>query len=62
MLFCMNTTAPIAHLERNKTDKKDAERICGYGIERKPEASVMTDRLYFECKTLNKASDKLQQK
>ena len=43
------------HLERNKTDKKDAKRICEYGIERKPQASVMPGRLYFECKTLNNA-------
>ena len=43
------------HLERNKTDKKDARRICEYGIERKPEASSMPDRLYFECKSLNTA-------
>ena len=43
------------HLERNKTDKKDARRICEYGIERKPEASSMPDRLYFKCKSLNTA-------
>jgi transposase len=47
------------HLERNKTDKKDAKRICEYGIERKPAASVMPDRLYFECKTLNNAIRKI---
>ena len=47
------------HLERNKTDKKDAKRICEYGIERKPVASVMPDRLYFECKTLNNAIKKI---
>ena len=47
------------HLERNKTDKKDAKRICEYGIERKPHASVMPDRLYFKCKTLNNAIKKI---
>ena len=47
------------HLERNKTDKKDAKRICEYGIERKPQASVMPDQLYFECKTLNNAIKKI---
>lgn len=46
-------------LERNKTDKKDAKRICEYGIERKPQASVMPDRLYFKCKTLNNAIKKI---
>lgn len=46
-------------LERNKTDKKDAKRICEYGIERKPPFSVMPDRLYFECKTLNNAIKKI---
>ncbi len=35
------------HLERNKTDKKDAKRICEYGIERKPQPSQMPDALYF---------------
>ncbi len=29
------------HLERNKSDRKDARRICEYGIERKPVASQM---------------------
>ncbi len=47
------------HLERNKTDKKDAKRICEYGIERKPQASQMPDSLYFECKTLNNAIKKI---
>ena len=47
------------HLERNKTDKKDAKRICEYGIERKPPASEMPAPLYFECKTLNNAIKKL---
>jgi transposase len=43
------------HLERNKSDKKDARRICEYGIERKPEATIMPDKEYFECRTLNNA-------
>ncbi len=47
------------HLERNRTNKKDAKRICEYGIERKPAASQMPDRLYFECKTLNNAIKKI---
>lgn len=47
------------HLERNKTDKKDAKRICEYGMERKPAASQMPDRLYFECKSLNNAIKKI---
>lgn len=47
------------HLERNKTDKKDAKRICEYGIERKPDASQMPAPLYFECKTLNNAIKKI---
>jgi transposase len=41
------------HLERNKTDRKDAKHICQYGIERKPPQYEMPDNLYFECKTLN---------
>ena len=47
------------HLERNKSDRKDAKRICEYGIERKPSSSQMPDRLYFECKTLNNAIKKI---
>ncbi len=47
------------HLERNKTDKKDAKRICEYGIERKPPVSEMPAPLYFECKTLNNAIRKI---
>lgn len=47
------------HLERNKTDKKDAKRICEYGIERKPAVSEIPAPLYFECKTLNNAIKKL---
>ena len=47
------------HLERNKTDKKDAKRICEYGMERKPPASEMPIPLYFECKTLNNAIKKI---
>ena len=47
------------HLERNKTDKKDAKRICEYGMERKPPVSEMPAPLYFECKTLNNAIKKI---
>ena len=36
-------------LERNKSDKKDAKRICEYGIERKPVASQMPDGLYLNA-------------
>lgn len=43
------------HLERNKTDKKDAKRIYEYGVERKPEVYQMPDNLYFECRSLNNA-------
>jgi transposase len=43
------------HLERNKTDKKDARHICQYGIDRNPESYEMPDQLYFECKSLNSA-------
>jgi transposase len=43
------------HLERNKTDKKDAKHICQYGIDRSPECYQMPDGLYFECKSLNNA-------
>lgn len=40
------------HLERNKSDKKDAKHICQYGIERQPEPYQMPDNIYFECKTI----------
>jgi transposase len=43
------------NLERNKSDKKDAKRICDYGYERQPEVYEMPDRLYFECKSLSNA-------
>ena len=43
------------HLERNKSDKKDAKRICEYGIERHPQPSEMPDSAYFECRTINNA-------
>jgi transposase len=43
------------HLERNKTDKKDAKHICKYGIERKPLQYEMPCEQYFECKALNNA-------
>lgn len=43
------------HLERNKSDKKDARRICEYGIDRNPETYQMPDSEYFECRSLNNA-------
>lgn len=43
------------HLERNKSDKKDAKRICEYGIDRNPEPSQMPESSYFECRMLNQA-------
>jgi transposase len=42
-------------LERNKTDKKDAQHICMYGLENDPECYQMPDKLYFECRSLNNA-------
>ena len=41
------------HLERNKTDKKDAKRICEYGIEREPVLTKKPDNKYFESHSLN---------
>lgn len=43
------------HLERNKSDKKDAKHICQYGIDRQPECYQMPDSIYFECKTIYNA-------
>jgi|SRR5690606_3790519 len=43
------------HLERNKSDKKDAKRICEYGIDRNPPSYEMPDSAYFECRSLNNA-------
>ena len=43
------------HLERNKSDKKDARRICEYGIDRQPKPSQMPESAYFECRMLNQA-------
>jgi transposase len=43
------------HLERNKSDKKDARRICEYGIDRQPEPSQMPESAYFECRMVNQA-------
>src|SRR5690606_40854245 len=34
------------HLERNKSDKKDAKRICEYGADRQPPLYEMPDRAY----------------
>lgn len=49
------------HLERNKSDKKDAKHICMYGIEQKPEQYQMPDELYFECRSLNNGIQTLTQ-
>jgi transposase len=40
------------HLERNKTDKKDAGWICRYAIEQQPVYWQMPDSAYFESKQL----------
>lgn len=40
------------HLERNKSDKKDAGWICGYAIEQCPPYWEMPDSAYFESKQL----------
>ena len=40
------------HLERNKTDKKDARWICRYAIEQQPVYWQMPDNAYFESKQL----------
>lgn len=40
------------HLERNKSDKKDAAWICRYAIEQKPVSWEMPDCAYFESKQL----------
>jgi transposase len=42
-------------LERNKTDKKDAQHICMYGLEHHPECYQMPNQLYFECRAINNA-------
>lgn len=40
------------HLERNKSDKKDAAWICRYAIEQRPPFWEMPDSAYFEAKQL----------
>lgn len=40
------------HLERNKTDKKDAMWICRYAIEQQPQPWQMPDAAYFEAKQI----------
>ena len=40
------------HLERNKSDKKDARWICLYGIEQQPPSWEMPDQAYFQSKQL----------
>lgn len=47
------------HLERNKSDKKDARHICQYGMDRQPECYQMPDNIYFECKTIYNAIETL---
>ncbi len=49
------------HLERNKTDKKDAMHICCYGIDTNPKAYQMPDSTYFQCKALNNSIETLTQ-
>ncbi len=40
------------HLERNKSDKKDAAWICRYAIDQRPSYWEMPDSAYFESKQL----------
>lgn len=40
------------HLERNKSDKKDSQWICRYGIEQRPPYWEVPDDAYFEGKQL----------
>ena len=40
------------HLERNKTDKKDAAWICRFAIDQRPAYWQMPDSAYFESKQL----------
>jgi transposase len=40
------------HLERNKSDKKDAMWICKFGIDQNPPYWQMPDNAYFESKQL----------
>jgi transposase len=42
-------------LQRGKSDKKDALRICMYGMDRAPEPTQMPEKIYFECRSLNNA-------
>jgi transposase len=49
------------NLERNKSDKKDAQYICKYGMSQNPEQYEMPDQLYFECKALNNAIEGVTQ-
>ena len=49
------------HLERNKSDKKDAKHICQYGIDRNPDQYEMPENLYFECRALNNAIETITQ-
>jgi transposase len=49
------------HIERNKTDKKDAKHICQYGMERNPTPYQMPEELYFECRAINNAIETITQ-
>jgi len=41
------------HLDRNKTDKKDALRLMEYGTDTCPKPYEMPEAAYFECRSLN---------
>lgn len=43
------------HLDRNKSDRKDAKRIMEYGTDTKPKAYEMPEDMYFECRSVNNA-------
>lgn len=43
------------HLDKNKTDKKDAKRIMEYGRDTHPAVYTMPDEMYFECRSINNA-------
>lgn len=49
------------NLHRNKSDKKDARRICEFAMDRKPVPTNLPEVLYFQCKTLSHAIRKLTQ-
>jgi transposase len=49
------------HLERNKSDKKDAGWICRYAIEQRPPLWEMPDSAYFQGKQLYNAIREYQE-